>query len=129
MGKIADAFTKERHLPEGVAAVVRWCGLILGAWGLLMAWGGINDAQITGDWMFGRECPFGTTLVGAHPPAGTEEWCQKQTEGGSFVRHGRNRVWQSDGSLLFEFWYKDGVVVAMTKDGKVHRTPPPVSSR
>ena len=64
-----------------------------------------------------RDCPEGTTVVGAGPPAGRLQRCE--LAGG--VRHGKSRAWYDNGRLRYEtewwegikhgkftFWYANG---------------------
>jgi len=53
-------------------------------------------------------CPPGAELVGSHPPAGTEQWCQRQRPNGDIIRDGSYRKWSTDGLLLIEGDYRDG---------------------
>ncbi|RJO66737.1 MAG: hypothetical protein C4523_11630 [Myxococcales bacterium] len=48
---------------------------------------------------FKGPCPWGTDLVGQAPPNGFEQWCQKQGESGTFVRHGPYQSWYDNGTL------------------------------
>jgi hypothetical protein len=45
------------------------------ALGAAFGWFALQDAQMHGEWLLGRDCPFGAELAGAHPPNGTTEWC------------------------------------------------------
>jgi hypothetical protein len=64
------------------------------ALGAAFGWFALQDAQMHGEWLLGRDCPFGAELAGAHPPNGTTEWCQRKDQTGSYVKYG---VWNSPG--------------------------------
>jgi MORN repeat variant len=53
-------------------------------------------------------CPDNGELVGAHPPAGNAEWCQRQDVAGNWVKHGPSREWWTNGQLKSEETYIDG---------------------
>ncbi|MFN0064140.1 MAG: toxin-antitoxin system YwqK family antitoxin [Myxococcaceae bacterium] len=58
-------------------------------------------------WMLGATpvpvaCPEGSSVRGALPPQGFEQWCVRQTDDGGLVRHGPLRAWHPDGSVRAE---------------------------
>jgi hypothetical protein len=78
------------------------CAVALGvvALGAAFGWFALQDAQMHGEWLLGRDCPFGAELAGAHPPNGTTEWCQRKDQTGSYVKYGVFRVWRDDGRIM-----------------------------
>ena len=59
--------------------------------------------------VFGGDCPWGAELV-ENQEGGVlfERYCQKESDQGSFVRHGLYEEWDSDGNKLREIEYEDG---------------------
>jgi hypothetical protein len=52
-----------------------------------------------------RDCPDGATVVGAAPPAGNLQRCER----GGGVRHGKSRAWYDNGRLRYETEWWQGV--------------------
>lgn len=69
-----------------------------------VGWLYVNDEQMRGKMLMGRECPYGAELVGAHPPLGTLEYCQRRDERGSYVKYGRFRIREDTGKLMDSGW-------------------------
>jgi hypothetical protein len=103
------------------------CLLVLGGLALaaLVGWGILKEKQPKGDLLLGRSCPFGTELAGAHPPQGTEEWCQERTDNGSYRRHGISRSWFGAGTIRERGSYvhgeRDGTWTYWNEQGAVLR--------
>jgi len=54
----------------------------------------------------GKKCPPGTRLIGAAPPKGTEQWCQKKE--GWPIKEGFYLEWDPNGQKINEGEYKNG---------------------
>lgn len=85
-----------------------WAALAVVAVGSYVGWEYTKSRQAVGEWMLGRDCPFGAELAGDHPPRGVEEWCQEEVNE-SYVRHGAYRTWYPDGRLRVRGWFVHGV--------------------
>jgi hypothetical protein len=101
-------------------------GLLIAVVVGMAGWEALKGSQVKGDMLMGKSCPFGAELAGSHPPQGTEEWCQEQTENGSYRKHGVSRSWYSSGPIREQGSYvhgkRDGRWTYWNSDGTVART-------
>jgi hypothetical protein len=70
-------------------------------------------------------CPAGTERMGATPPAGFEQWCEKPDELPIRRRHGPTLRWYDDGSLAqsgsFVLGERDGRFLEWHRNGRLAR--------
>ncbi len=71
-------------------------------------------------------CPDDAVVVGAAPPDGLSQWCQRTNGEGSVIRHGRYRKWYPSGQIAEDVIYvngeMDGRATRWTEDGKKEET-------
>ena len=67
-------------------------------------------------------CPGETTLAGAKPPAGSEEWCEYKDAEGKSVKHGSYVAWYDDqhkqAEVLYEHGKEHGLTTVWYPSGK-----------
>jgi antitoxin component YwqK of YwqJK toxin-antitoxin module len=54
-------------------------------------------------------CPDGAVLTGQAPPAGTEQWCQKEDASKNFLKHGKYTSWHKNGQKNEEGEYRENL--------------------